>query len=581
MWDSFPTHVYAATHARPRHHSSVRVNQLVSAEQRQADGTLAVQLAYAYDADGQRIQTSRQAGNDPATVQRVAYDGDAVWADLDGLNTPTTRYLLTQEEAPAARLEGTAITAWLLTDRLAAQDQNWRKYENIEVAGSSRPPSGFLSSYQLYQNFGPGGTAETILGAAGSAFALLAGARAMRSPYKATPTGPLEVISGAATVRTSSQSRPRYLDQAPKMAPIKSTTAETEALLKEARKVCFPAGTLVSTEAGLKRIEALTPADKVWAFDHRRVEWDLRKVLQTFIHAHDGPMVTVETGDETIEATGGHPFWVVRGESLENRPLPKLIAAREQGGRQEGRWVLAKDVQKGDELLLRSGKKTEVTAVSAVDRQLLVYNIHVEELENYSVGQGGILVHNTNEIPEELAARLRSTSSQPSWTADRRAAERALNEHLARRLGSLDAPTNPNRGLTWTTERTGRPNSASAMWEDSLPGATSDVASQRRNVPALRYDNPNPAGNNHVRFDGVDPANPRVLIDRKWGVTTRTDQVDKFRSGPLEALRQNPDYRLRIEVPNQRAATDARRLLRYATGSDTHPQIDIVVVTSP
>lgn len=98
-----------------------------------------------------------------------------------------------------------------------------------------------------------------------------------------------------------------------------------------------------------------------------------------------------------------------------------------------------------------------------------------------------------------------------------------------------------------------------------------------RNVPALRYDNPNPAGSNIVRFDGVDPSNPRVLIDRKWGVTTKTDQVDKFRSGPLEALRQNPDCRLRIEVPTPRAATDARRLLRYATGSDTHPQIDIVV----
>ncbi|MFO0877597.1 MAG: RHS repeat-associated core domain-containing protein [Gemmataceae bacterium] len=95
-------------------------NQLVSAEQRQADGTLALQLAYAYDADGQRIQTTRQAGTASATVQRVAYDGDAVWADLDGLNTLTTRYLLTQEEAPAARLDGAAVTAWLLTDRLGS-----------------------------------------------------------------------------------------------------------------------------------------------------------------------------------------------------------------------------------------------------------------------------------------------------------------------------------------------------------------------------------------------------------------------------------------------------------------------------
>lgn len=133
-----------------------------------------------------------------------------------------------------------------------------------------------------------------------------------------------------------------------------------------------------------------------------------------------------------------------------------------------------------------------------------------------------------------------------------------------------------------TTEKTVRSGAASSSYEDSLAGASSDLATQRRNVPALRYDNPNPAGNNFARFDGVDPENPNVLIDRKWGVTTRSDQVSKFQQGPLEALRQNPDYRLRIGVPTQRAATDARRLVRYATGnSNPHPQIDIVVVPYP
>jgi hypothetical protein len=80
----------------------------------------------------------------------------------------------------------------------------------------------------------------------------------------------------------------------------------------------------------------------------------------------------------------------------------------------------------------------------------------------------------------------------------------------------------------------------------------------------------------------VDPANPKVLIDRKWAVTTKDDQIRKFQDGPLEALRQNPDYRLRIEVPTQRAATDARRLVKKATFSDDpHPQIEIVVVSTP
>ncbi len=76
----------------------------------------------------------------------------------------------------------------------------------------------------------------------------------------------------------------------------------------------------------------------------------------------------------------------------------------------------------------------------------------------------------------------------------------------------------------------------------------------------------------------MGPEEPNTLIDRKWNVTTKSGQVAKFRSGPLEALSQNPEYRLRLEVPTNRAATDARRLLRYATGMDSHPQIDIVVV---
>lgn len=112
-----------------------------------------------------------------------------------------------------------------------------------------------------------------------------------------------------------------------------------------------------------------------------------------------------------------------------------------------------------------------------------------------------------------------------------------------------------------------------------MEGARSSLESQRRQVPALLYSNPNPNGRDFVRFDGVDPNNPKILIDRKWAVTTRTQQVGKFRKNVLEALDQNPDYRLRIEVPDERAATDARRLVRKATGEESpHPQIEIVVV---
>src|SRR5205807_10241198 len=102
-------------------------------------------------------------------------------------------------------------------------------------------------------------------------------------------------------------------------------------------------------------------------------------------------------------------------------------------------------------------------------------------------------------------------------------------------LRSNPAVAPQNRGLTTATENTGR-SSQARTWEEGATGWRTNAQGQRE-VPALRFDNPNPNGNNFVRFDGVDPANPRVLIDRKWNVTTKADQVRKFREGPLEALR--------------------------------------------
>lgn len=81
-----------------------------------------------------------------------------------------------------------------------------------------------------------------------------------------------------------------------------------------------------------------------------------------------------------------------------------------------------------------------------------------------------------------------------------------------------------------------------------------------------------------MRFDGVDPNDPKTLIDRKWGVTTKSGQVRQFKNGPLRALGQNPDYRLRIEVPNKKAEADAYRLLFKSARVKKHPQIEIVIV---
>ncbi len=189
------------------------------------------------------------------------------------------------------------------------------------------------------------------------------------------------------------------------------TKATMEKELKAAAKefkMCFPAGTPVHTLGGLKVIEEVVPGDRVWAFDHQTVRWVDREVVEVYQLRHRGTMATLRVEGETLRATGGHPFWVVRGEGLAWRPLPGRISAYEVDGRQEGRWVLAGDLQVGDVLLLRHGSVAtlESVRVDVVEEQ--VYNFQVAELQNYAVGSCGLLVHNTNGAHGVPAIRLRS-----------------------------------------------------------------------------------------------------------------------------------------------------------------------------
>jgi RHS repeat-associated protein len=167
--------------------------------------------------------------------------------------------------------------------------------------------------------------------------------------------------------------------------------------LGRGRARCFPAGTPVHAEGGLKAVEAVAPGERVWAYDHRQLRWVLRPVLRAFRLLHAGPMVTLRVRGETLRATGGHPFWVVRGEGLAGRPLPRLISAYEAGGRQPGRWVLAQDLRAGDELVLRGAGVVPLESVELAEVEETVYNFHVAELQNYAVGASGVLVHNSNE----------------------------------------------------------------------------------------------------------------------------------------------------------------------------------------
>ena len=119
-------------------------------------------------------------------------------------------------------------------------------------------------------------------------------------------------------------------------------------------------------------------------------------MLQTFRTLYKGHSTFVTVADETIESTLFHPYWVVRGDALDERPCREHIPAVPSNATTLGRWVDAGDLRVGDELLLRDGRIMPVQTVWTRPYEGDVYNVEVEDLHCYAVGNNGALVHNSN-----------------------------------------------------------------------------------------------------------------------------------------------------------------------------------------
>jgi hypothetical protein len=184
---------------------------------------------------------------------------------------------------------------------------------------------------------------------------------------------------------------------------------------------CFLAGTLVSkyseTEINnveLVPIEKIKIGDQVWSFNFSKLQWEVKPVLETFRTQYDGDIVTINIGDDIIHATGGHPFWVIDGTDLENRPVCDCLPVCEQGMTAQGRWVYAKNLQVGDVVRSRSFGEQKISVLEIFETKTLVYNFFVDDLHNYCVGKNETLVHNTNSPPKiEKPQRTGAGKSDP------------------------------------------------------------------------------------------------------------------------------------------------------------------------
>jgi hypothetical protein len=156
--------------------------------------------------------------------------------------------------------------------------------------------------------------------------------------------------------------------------------------LEMARGLCFPAGTLVSTPAGIVQIDALKPGDLVYAFDFTSQAVVTSHVLEV-TRSYTGSWVDVHLGSGLLRATLSHPIWV---ESQRD-------------------WIAASSLTSGMRLRLQTGRLAEVTdtVIRPLPERQASYNLHIEKFHTFFAGEGElrILVHN-GKIPERYLRRL-------------------------------------------------------------------------------------------------------------------------------------------------------------------------------
>jgi hypothetical protein len=142
-------------------------------------------------------------------------------------------------------------------------------------------------------------------------------------------------------------------------------------------KDCLAAGTLVWTALGKMPIEEVQVGDLVLSQDPESGELAFKPVLQTTVRPKSS-LFKIRAGDETIETSAGHLFWVA-GDG----------------------WVRARKLMSGMEL---HGVAGTVRVISVdEDREEQTYNLIVADFNTYFVGDAKVLCHD-NTVREPTNA---------------------------------------------------------------------------------------------------------------------------------------------------------------------------------
>lgn len=177
---------------------------------------------------------------------------------------------------------------------------------------------------------------------------------------------------------------------------------------------CFPAGTIVLTPDGPRRIEELAVGEPVLAVAvgaerSRGVRLPVAQrnqadpVVGVSRQAYEGDMITIVADGTPVVSTGNHPFRVAQGHNLAGRPPALDVPSTERGITASGRWVEARALQVGDLLTLASGGTATVQSVASRHVATVVYNITVAGQHTYAVSDAGFVVHNKGQAEADLS----------------------------------------------------------------------------------------------------------------------------------------------------------------------------------
>ena len=162
---------------------------------------------------------------------------------------------------------------------------------------------------------------------------------------------------------------PDYRPSGPSSSSCSSCGGETE------RIGCFLPGTKIAVVGGYKDIDQLKIGDYVLTYNEKKKENEYKKINKVFIYDNiDEVLYTIKIDNIEMKLTGHHRVYTYRnGEYV---------------------YIAVQDLNVGDDVMYSNGEFHKIIEIKHEKIKKTVYNLSIEDNNNFYVGEQEILVHN-------------------------------------------------------------------------------------------------------------------------------------------------------------------------------------------